>query len=495
MLSVPGKAKRGHRECQGREIAEGTVQSVEGGEKAVMDIVQAINDSNLFRPLFRDLSTWKTWIVFLKAIFALEMDRGERQIFRRFTGGRQPPTKEAKEVYIVAGRRSGKSFMISLIAVYLAVFHSYQQYLAVGEKAVVMLLARDRIQSRIILRYIKGILNSTPMLSQMVLAEKVESIELNNDVIIAVHTADYRAVRGYSIATVILEECAFWPTGESASPDSETLAAIRPAMLTIPTSKLLGISSPYSRTGILYDAYKNHFGKGGDILVIQVPTTTLNPTIPQKEIDRAFELDPESAKAEFNAEFRSDIESFISREAVEAVTIPGRYELPAIPRVQYYGFVDPSGGSRDSFTLAVSHREKDLRILDVVRETRPPFSPQGTVEEFSTALKNYRITKIVGDRYGGEFPRELFRKHGIAYEVADKAKSDIYKEFLPLVNSGQCELLDHKKMINQLLTLERRTARGGRDSIDHPPNAHDDLINAAAGALVGLEGKKIVRSL
>jgi hypothetical protein len=29
--------------------------------------------------------------------------------------------------------------------------------------------------------------------------------------------------------------------------------------------------------------------------------------------------------------------------------------------------------------------------------------------------------------------------------------------------------------------LERRTARGGRDSIDHPPGAHDDLANAVAG--------------
>jgi len=32
--------------------------------------------------------------------------------------------------------------------------------------------------------------------------------------------------------------------------------------------------------------------------------------------------------------------------------------------------------------------------------------------------------------------------------------------------------------------LERRTARGGRDSVDHPPNAHDDVANGAAGALL-----------
>jgi len=51
------------------------------------------------------------------------------------------------------------------------------------------------------------------------------------------------------------------------------------------------------------------------------------------------------------------------------------------------------------------------------------------------------------------------------------------------VNSEKVDLLDHPILINQLASLERRTARGGRDSIDHPPMAHDDVANAAAMAL------------
>jgi len=39
-------------------------------------------------------------------------------------------------------------------------------------------------------------------------------------------------------------------------------------------------------------------------------------------------------------------------------------------------------------------------------------------------------------------------------------------------------------LISQLHGLERRTARGGKDSIDHGPGAHDDIANAVAGALV-----------
>lgn len=132
-----------------------------------------------------------------------------------------------------------------------------------------------------------------------------------------------------------------------------------------------------------------------------------------------------------------------------------------------------------------AHREKDGRgVLDALREIRPPFSPDSAVIEFAALLKSYKVYRVVGDRYGGEWPRERFSAHGIRYEPSDKPKSQIYQDLLPLLNSGKVELLDNTRLITQLVGLERRTARGGRDSIDHAPGSHDDVANAAAGALV-----------
>ena len=101
----------------------------------------------------------------------------------------------------------------------------------------------------------------------------------------------------------------------------------------------------------------------------------------------------------------------------------------------------------------------------------------------------YGVTKVIGDRYAGEWPRERFNQHGITYEPAERPKSDLYRDFLPIINSGRCALLDNSRMIGQLVSLERRTARGGRDSIDHPPGAHDDLANVCAGAIVQVAGE------
>lgn len=81
---------------------------------------------------------------------------------------------------------------------------------------------------------------------------------------------------------------------------------------------------------------------------------------------------------------------------------------------------------------------------------------------------------------------EAFKTHNLPYDASAAPKSDLYRDMLPYLNSGRAALLDHTKLINQILGLERRVARSGRDSIDHGPRGHDDLANAAAGALVAV---------
>src|SRR5262249_32692799 len=218
------------------------------------------------------------------------------------------------------------------------------------------------------------------------------------------------------------------------------------------------------------------------ILCVQGAATVFNPTLPQSVVDRALERDHAAGSSEYLALFRIDIESFVTREAAEACVAVGVRERAPVQGVRYHGFVDPSGGSADSMTLAIGHRERDVVVVDALRERRPPFSPEDVVAEFAALLKSYNnISTVRGDRYAGEWPRERFKEHGIGYEPAAKPKSDLYRDMLPIINSRKLDLLDHPRLIAQLTGLERRTARGGRDSIDHAPGAHDDLINAVAG--------------
>jgi hypothetical protein len=258
-------------------------------------------------------------------------------------------------------------------------------------------------------------------------------------------------------------------------------------MATVPNALLVCITSAYARRGEVWRTYQKHFGKDDSpVLVVQADTRTMNPGVPQTVIDAAYEADSIAAAAEYGSQFRTDVEGFVTFDAVQRCRIPGRLELPPDRRRTYVAFTDPSGGTSDSFTLAIGYQDGDRVVVAALRERPAPFDPDSVVGEFADVAKTYGCYTVYGDRYAAEWPVERFRAHGIAYRPAEKAKSDLYLSMLPRLNAGTIELLDHDKLCKQIVGLERRTARGGRDSIDHAPNAHDDLANAVAGlAFVG----------
>src|SRR5439155_16788293 len=345
-------------------------------------------------------------------------------------------------------------------AVYLACFRDYRPVLAPGERGTLPIIAADRRQARTVFCYVTGLLDSCPMLARMLSNRTTESIELTNGVTIEVHTASFRSVRGYTVVSCVLDEVAFWRTEDSANPDREIVNALRPAMATVPGALLLAISSPYARRGCLWDTYRQHHGRDGDpVLVWQAPTRAMNPTVDARVIAEAYAQDEIAAAAEYGAEFRRDVEAFLTRETVEAVVAPGRRELSPVAGFDYVAFCDPSGGSQDAMALAIAHQQDGRAVLDAVREIRPPFSPEAVVREFADLLRQYGVTTVRGDRYAGEWPRQAFARHGIAYEPSAAPKSELYGGFLPILNSARVELLDVPRLHAQLLGLERRTSR------------------------------------
>jgi hypothetical protein len=348
-------------------------------------------------------------------------------------------------------------------------------------------IATDKRQAKVIHKYCRALLMEVPSIRELVIRETGEQIDLSTGITIEIQSASFRGVRGFTVIAALLDECAFWRSDEgSANPDEEILAAIRPAMATVPQAMLLCASSPYSRRGILWNAYRQHWGaEDSSVLIWRAPTRVMNKTVSQRLVDAALAEDPAKASSEYLAEFRGDLETFVDREVVEAAVVAGRHELAPASGVNYVAFVDPSGAAADSMTLAIAHKQDDNVVLDALRERRPKFSPESVVDEFCGVLAGYGIGEITGDRYGGEWVVEAFAKHGIEYRTSEQPKNAIYQEFLPALNSGRVELLDHGRLLSELCALERRTGRGtGRDVIDHPPGGHDDLANATAGALV-----------
>jgi hypothetical protein len=98
----------------------------------------------------------------------------------------------------------------------------------------------------------------------------------------------------------------------------------------------------------------------------------------------------------------------------------------------------------------------------LIAERRSPFSPEGVVEEFSKALKLYGVYEVTSDRYAGDWPVQQWKKYSVRCAPSERSKSEIYSDFLPLLNSGHVELLDSPRLVLQLANLERRTPAAAR---------------------------------
>jgi hypothetical protein len=429
--------------------------------------------------------SWLAWRALLIATMGEPLIDVERDAFRRLTGRDQEPLERCEEFCGVVGRRGGKTRAAATLGVYLAALCDHRENLAIGERGLVLFIAQNQRQASVAFNYAAGILDSVPLLGQLVIGRTSDTLSLSGGIDLEVRASSFRGLRGPTCVAVIGDEVAFWFSDDCANPDSEILNAVRP-MLATTGGLLIAISSPHARRGEMYATHKRHYGPAGDprILVAQGASRDFNPSLPQAVVDRAYERDAVSASAEYGGQFRADLEAFVSREVVEDAIDSGIYERAPISNTRYAGFIDPSGGAQDSMTLAIAHKEGRVLTLDAVRERRPPFSPEAVVAEFSDLFKRYRIAAIDGDRYAGEWPREAFRRHGIEYHSAKKTKSELYGSLLPELNSGNVALLDNPRLVAQLCALERRTSRGGRDIIDHAPGSHDDLANAVAGALV-----------
>ncbi len=253
---------------------------------------------------------------------------------------------------------------------------------------------------------------------------------------------------------------------------------------------MIGISSPYRKGGLLYKKFKKHYGQDGDILIIKAPTRLLNPTIPQEVVDEALAEDPVAARAEWAGRVPRRRRRLDHRELIDSAIDRNVTVRPPVAGVSYFSFSDPSGGARDSFTTAIAHREDDRVILDAILEIKAPFNPTSATKQVADLLRSYRLNKTTGDKYAAAWVVDAFAKCGITYRHSERDRSANLLGRVAPVSSGRARLLDNKRLASQFVALERRTSSVGKDRVDHGPGGHDDLCNAAAGALVQVSSRR-----
>jgi hypothetical protein len=458
-----------------------------------IDILRAIHDPNI---LGDDISPAQE--AALRALYGLPMTADQLEIARRCAGQAWRPGTEYREAAFVCGRRSGKSDKLAAnVAIYEAFFRDHR--LSAGETGVVLLLAQNMRQAKVVKGYVEGKIERSPVLRGHVVASRAQELELDNRVTIAIHPSSFRAIRGLSVVACICDEVAYWWTEEGYSnPDVEVVRAVRPAMATFPNAKLLLVSSPYAMSGVLWEMWQAR-NEDPDALVWHAPTALMNPTVSQRFLQREQRRDPETYEREYEATFTEALSSFLPGDAIDECIVRGRTDVPPDNHRHVYVAAIDAAFKGDRFTFAIVHREWERNQTVVVDyltgwqgSRRAPVQLREVLPHIKAKCKEYWICEVYGDQYGAAPIGEALWGYSLKLKevpFTQTSKADIYGTLRTLVVNRRIELPDHADLIKELRALELELVPGGMTRIGHPSRAgaHDDY--AAVVALAAMQAQ------
>jgi len=231
----------------------------------------------------------------LRAIYGLPLSRAQLELWRACTGRETYPEVPFGEVTVIAGARAGKDSRIAApVVLYEAIFGGHDQHLSKGERGMIPVVAQDRRATAIAFGYIREYLERSPLLSSMVSDVLTSEVTLTNRMTVACFPSTLRSLRGWSIPVGVLDELGFYRLEGMANSDAEIQTSIRRGQLSFPNPRLVKISTPYMKGGVLFEDFSRHYGVDSpDLLVWKASSELMNPTLKSDRLERLQRLDPQ----------------------------------------------------------------------------------------------------------------------------------------------------------------------------------------------------------
>jgi hypothetical protein len=432
-------------------------------------------------------------LTLLKAFYGSPLSPAELEIWRECTGDREYPGRPFSELTLVSGARSGKnSYIETPILLYESIFGGFVPN--PGETVAVVLVAQDARAAQLSHRLAREYLRRSPLLSKYLVGETKDRLTLSNGIEFRTYPCTSKSIYGYSIVAGGMDEVARFPFEGAADSDEDVQAAIFRGMAHYGRrAKLVKVSSPSSRAGLLYTDFLRSFGKPDAYrLVWRSTSEKMAPGIVDAAfIQRMRDADPLRAARLYDAEFAEDVNVFLTAEAIEAATDYRVRERPFDPGAEYIFALDAAAHGEDAFTLAgvryMGKTSAELKVEQVLGKAweKPRSGVRNlevTAQEAAEIIKRYGVRKVYGDRVTGGWVQEAFERQGVryVYPTIKRDGKDVYVtrsmgylEAAPLLRAGQLRILDDEPTRRELRNLEQRG-----DRVDHPAGGSDDRANA-----------------
>lgn len=395
------------------------------------------------------------------------------------------------------GRRSGKSLMASICAIYagLMLADEYKQKLRPNEKFYIICVANSNEQAKIIIRNIKDLLNNSYFLQNLIKKEYADSLELTNNCVIKSIPTSSRTARGLPVAMLIFDEIAFALEGESNAGAESIFRALSPAVAQFGNlGKILLISSPYKKQGLFWDMYRNgKNGKHQTIQAVNYPSWEVNPTLSKEFLKQEKARDPELFDVEYGANFFNNLNSYLHSDMVERCVNYDRDLLSYNPKYEgaYFCSIDPSLGLRDNYATVIAHFEGEKLVVDYCFQFEPKEINPGVrgifIDEVFTVIHQLNdifngFQKIVVDQFNSQVLIQRLNTLNIeSFNWTNSNKKEAYEKLKIAVNSGNLELYNHPKIISELKNLQINFTPSGNWTISGGTGAAvDDFASCLA---------------
>lgn len=422
--------------------------------------------------------------------------------------------KEYDQMWAVVGRRAGKtSALQSLIIAYEATLGGHEEYIAKGQECLIYLVAQRLDVATLNMPFITSILNSSPLLAKQIVRDINGLVELKNGIKIVPSPPSIKAQRGLACPVVAMDEVSFWyKDAENANPDFEVERAVSWAQLQFPHFKRIGISSPWSKEGLLWKYHKA--GTEGrllspeereeykDILVCFGTSASFeNPIISRDRLAKEKVKDREGFERESLCIFPDSVSGFLSRSLVEEASKKAKNitERPPVDWekskiIPYYVAAMDPGFRNDSFTFCIVHKdEKNNIVVDVLRRWTPMKGQKNDPKMILTQIKQladqYKVDIVYSDQGQLESLQALALDMDlmvVGEDFTSKSKPKILNTLQQIINQQKLITLDdtlspEAKVLNQeLIQLERTQTGMGNMKIAAPNGKHDDMAMVMA---------------
>ena len=345
-------------------------------------------------------------------------------------------------VVLICGVRSGKSFLAACAAIRGCLTVSLAQ-LKRHEVARFAIVAPTVDNANATFRILAGIVSESPVLSRLVQKQVDGELLLRRldgriveIVVVAAHrgaiTLRSRWLLGFCIEEVAgfgIEVQGAVVTGE------ELLRAGEPRLL--PGAQGWIISSPFGPQGLLWEFYKDHFGKPGRVLVVHAPTLAMNPSFDPAQVEAVRRRDPDTAAREYDAQWLDASTSLLTGAAVDRCSRRSPLVVPYERGHDYFAFIDPATRG-NAFTLIIATRAKRQGLLKTVvvlarqwvGSKTAPLSPKRVLAEIVDICRPYKVDMAYTDQHAADAYRDIATDLGFTLVIDTitlEKKNELYQ--------------------------------------------------------------------